>query len=528
MARLRAVFIASLLALCAVFALSLLVAVGTYAAPGQTDGVPRGPAFGVAGPVFGAPSHSDPLSPDSISRLASPITCTLTVTTTVDALGNNNSFATAQILASYNFLTLAQGNKDQQVLTQDDYFRLDNAIPGMVYIVEADPTGVGNYNLGLIAYDASFTPLITDTVPTDNNSAKIALQAANTGPYYFVVSQLTPVCGGTYDLTVTGPATPTSTPTRTPTPTGSLTPTGSPTRSPTPSSTGIVGADRFEPNFSFDNAGLIGLNVKYTNLNFVPWAGADPYERDNDFYQVWVKPGLLVTCETLDLGPGVDTNLILYDNNRNGLAGNDDRDRANGDFGSRVSYYVTYEGFLYLLIGQPFAVDPSQASAFTYSLQCFTGTGPTATPTNTRPPVTPPTPIPTNTPTPSPIPSNTPTLTPTPPFIQVRQLPTATPPGQRSVLLPLSLTVYYDLNGNGSPDSGEGVVGVSARVIDVATGQELLHGFTDEFGFASLTVNASGVVRLIVPYLNYSVVVQPSGSSVVLRIAPHSLPGAIP
>jgi len=38
------------------------------------------------------------------------------------------------------------------------------------------------------------------------------------------------------------------------------------------------------------------------------------------------------------LTPGTDTNLILYDNDRNGINGNDDVNRAGGDLSSSVSY----------------------------------------------------------------------------------------------------------------------------------------------------------------------------------------------
>ena len=87
--------------------------------------------------------------------------------------------------------------------------------------------------------------------------------------------------------------------------------------------------------------------------------------------------------------------------------------------------------------------------------------------------------------------------------------------------------------GNGGPwmgdqRPGDNLYTASTVAIDVATGQELTHGFTDEFGFASLTVTASGVVRLVVPYLNYSVLVPTTGSSIALRIAPHDLPETIP
>ncbi|HEY4690448.1 MAG TPA: hypothetical protein VIK33_14120 [Anaerolineae bacterium] len=362
--------------------------------------------------------------------------------------------------------------------------------------------------------------MLTNTETADGESAGVTLIAGNTGPYYFRVFQVSSFCsGGTYRLVVSNPTTATPTSTRTPTPTGSPTATGS-------AATPIPGADRYEPNFDFDRATSIALNVKYTDLNFAPWAGSDPKAPDNDFFKVWVKPGLLVTCETLELGPGVDTNLILYDNNRNGIGGSQDVDRAVGNFASRLSYYVTYEGWLYILIGNEYPIDPPSLGVnYTYDLQCVVGPGPTSTPTNTRVPV--PT-VPTDTPTPSPIPTDTPTLTPTPPFIQVRALPTATPQGMLSVLVPINLTVYYDLNNDNQPDPGEGVVGISARVIDVTTGQELAHGFTDQFGFASLTVNASGVVRLVVPYLGQSFIIQTAGSSVLLRIAPHDLPTTIP
>jgi len=528
MSRLRVTLAAGIVTFIAMFVLPMTLAALAQTTPAEAVALPQ---IGLLAQARnGAPAQNAPLSIETISRLSTPITCTLSTTTTADALAGNNSFASASILATYDLLTLAVGNSGQQVLTEDDYFRLDNAIPGLYYTVEAAPSGVANYNLGLIVYNSSLTAIITDTDQLNGNNAKVTLIAANSGPYYFVVSQLTPVCGGFYKLTTSPPATVTPTTTASPTPTGSATLTPSPTPL---GATPIPGADRFDnvlppsqPNWTFDFASSIALNVKYTNLNFAPSPSSDQKAPDNDYFKVWVKPGLLVTCETLELAAGADTNLILYDNNRNGIGGNDDIDRGSGNFASRVTYYTTYEGWLYALVGNVSPVDPPSIGAtYTYSLQCYLGSGPTLTPSPTRVPVTP---SPTHTPTPTPIPSLTPTLSPTPPFIQVRQLPTATPLGQASVLIPLNLTVYYDLNNNGSPDPGEGVVGISARVIDVATGQELTHGFTDEFGFASLTVTASGVVRLVVPYLNYSVLVPTTGSSIALRIAPHDLPETIP
>jgi hypothetical protein len=529
MRRPLAVFLAGLFAILAVFALSLLMASGASAASVAVSEGQRtaGPVFGSGrlpgDAVLGAPAHNEPGSILAVPPAQIILTCTTTITTPNSDVTNNFNIPSAAgvFLLPYNNLSLMTPGVPPgiSVTVQTQYFRLD-AVGGQHYLVSAQPNTGSSYNLNINVYDAGGTRVFTGTKPLSSLGISIDYVPQQTATYYFAIFHQGSNCppSGTYRLTVDGPAT------NTPTATGSPSPTGSATTA----ATAIPGADRYEPNFDFDRSTLIALNLKYTNLNFAPWSGSDPNSPDNDFYRVWVKPGLLVTCETLDLGPGVDTNMILYDNNRNGIGGSVDVDRAEGNFGSRLSYYVTYEGWLYILVGNEYPIDPpTLAVNYTYSVQCVTGF-PTSTPTRTPAPVTPSPVIPTNTPSPSPVPTLAPTETPTPLSFRVIQLPTATPLGQRTVLVPLSLTVYYDLNNNGNPDPGEGVVGISARVIDVTTGQELLRGFTDEFGFASLTVQASGVVRLVVPYLNYSVIVPTSGSSVVLRIAPHNLPGAIP
>lgn len=520
MFRLKALLVASLITLCALFAL-LAVAAG---APAAATGASSNPAA----PPLDVFEMGDPLSiGEIVPQQQSTVTCTLAATT-IDGLGfDNSSFATAAAVANYTNLALAPGAAAQQVPAANDYFRL-TAQQGLYYSVEARPNQITNYNLGIIVYNSTQTPILTDTNTLDNNAAKVVLIAPSGGLYYFRVFQIdgTVCSGGTYSL-IASEATATPTPTSTPTPTHTPTGTPSPTTSATPGSP-IPGVDRFEPNWTFDLAGLIAANQKEANLTFVPAPGTNPFEPDNDYYKMWVKPGELYTCETLDLSGFTDTNLILYDNNRNGLGGNDDIDRANGNKASRIRYYATYEGWLYILIGNVYPIEePNRdASKFTYSLLCSTGPGPSPTPSNTPLPVTI---LPSNTPTPSPTftPSSTPT--PTPPFFQVRPLPTVTPAGQPpSKLIPISLQVYYDINNNHAPDPGEGIVGISARVVDVTTGQELAHAFTDGFGFANLTVSAPGVVRLIVPYLSQSFIIQPSGSSVLLRVAPYNLPGTIP
>lgn len=169
--------------------------------------------------------------------------------------------------------------------------------------------------------------------------------------------------------------------TATPTLIPSLTPTLLPTSTPLPSPLATVdpfqspllpsGVDRFEPNNNFDQATTIGLSVKYDNLNFVQ-RDINSAEWDNDFFKVRVKPGMIVTCRTLDLSPGTDTNLILYDQSLNGINGNDDVNRAAGDLSSSVTYTVTYEGWLYVLVGEGFSRSPAEAQQTTYSLECST------------------------------------------------------------------------------------------------------------------------------------------------------------
>ncbi|MCS7349949.1 MAG: hypothetical protein RMM10_00310 [Anaerolineae bacterium] len=308
-----------------------------------------------------------------------------------------------------------------------------------------------------------------------------------------------------------------NTPTPVPTATGTPTPSPTPISPPTPTPAGSP--DAFEPNYDFDRATLIGLGAKYTGLNFVP---VTPGTEDNDFFKLWVKPGMRITCETTDLTPGTDTNLIVYDANRNGVAGNDDVNPQAGELGSRVTVITTWEGWMYLLVGQG---GRGIVYGSGYSLQCNVGLPPTATPTPTRtpPPITvvPPPPTATPFPTFTPIP----TATPTPVRLQVLALtPTPAPVGRR---IEVRLEVYYDANGSGSSDPGEGVVGLMAWLVSLRGGQVIARGVTDDEGQVILQGVAEGVVRLVIPYLG---VVRPveSGQSVTIRLNPISMPARLP
>jgi hypothetical protein len=472
-----------------------------------------------------------PVAAPQVGPFAAPdqIQCTVSVTTT-SSVPNNYTAGTAATVASYTGLALVQSptypissTQPAQVPAVDNWFILGNATPNFQYTFQADPDLGGNYNIGMEIYSGSpgALALVNSNVDTgDGNGAKITTAFSGLGPYYIRVFQISSYCSGSTYKLVYSYLPPTGTPTKTPT----LTKTVGP--SPTPYA-GAPSSDRFEPNNNFDSATTIGLNVKYPTLNFVQW-DVNSDEWDNDFFKVRVKPGMLVTCRTLDLTPGTDTNLILYDNTLNGINGSDDVNRAGGDLSSSVSYYVTYEGWLYGLAGEGFSRPVAEQAATGYSYECTIGTqftptpAPTATDSPDVPTRTPITPTPTETLIP------TPTLTPTPPFVKVEPLPTATSPGLPMSQVPVSLLTYYDANNSNKYDPGEGIVGISARVFDLTTGKLLVQGLTDETGRVAFTVSAPGAVQLVVPYLSFSDIILPSGKAVTVRVSGRDLPRAIP
>ncbi len=487
--------------------------------------------------AYASSARRNGLKNASVLAPSAGVTCTLSTTQTVGAQGNQ-SFGSATLLSNALGRSLVPQtdvppNTQVQVASFDEYFFM-NAIVGNTISVVMSPANAaaGNYDLGLAVYDGRGSappyPLLYLDENTNDFSASANFIAPFTGKIYFVVYQLnaaTQCTGGGYNIQFNN-ATPTPTTTLTPTPTGTIKPTATTGPTSTPYA-GSPNVDQFEPNNDFDSATTIGLNVKYTGLNFVQWV-YDPSTWDNDFFKVRVKPGMLVTCRTLDLTPGTDTNLILYDENMNGINGSDDVNRAAGDLSSSVSYYVTYEGWLYALVGEGFARPLAEQAKTGYSFQCVIDNqstptpGPTPTDLPNMPTRTPITPTPTETLTP------TPTMTPTPPFIRVEALPTATPAGLPLTKVPVSFLAYYDANNNNKSDPGEGIVGISARVFDLTTGQLLAQGLTDETGRVAFTVSAPGAVQLVVPYLSFSDIILPSGKSVNVRVSGRDLPRSIP
>jgi len=350
-----------------------------------------------------------------------------------------------------------------------------------------------------------------DRVAKDNDggggfASKAEWGSSYSDDYYYIrVTNLvdTSESEDTYDLTVSQIS---ESATSTPKPTSS---------GPTP----IPGADQFEPNFEFDLASTIATGVTY-QANFIPGvSGAE----DNDYYKIWIKPGLHFMCETLELAPGVDTNMIVYDGNRNGIGGNDDVKL--GEYRSRFAYFSTYEGWLYILVGHGGRLPASELEDSNYKIRCEMEVPGQATATSTPEPSSPQR-------TATPRPPSAPTATPpSPQDLTVRPLTTPTPapattPAPR--FIPISLLVYYDATEDSQPGAGEGIAGISAQAYDATTNQLLAQGFTDEQGNLEFTVSASGPVRVTVPFFGFSQLAAGEGASIYLRVPPQRLPGGEP
>jgi hypothetical protein len=327
-------------------------------------------------------------------------------------------------------------------------------------------------------------------------ASKYEWESSYDGYYYVRVTNLvTSGSEDTYDLTVAEIGSP-------------------PTSTPAPGATAVSGVDSCENNFDFDAACVIAPDKTYT-FNFLSPYGSGP---DNDFFKLWVKPGLLFDCATSDLAAGVDPNMIVYNNDRNAIGGNDDVEP--GNYNSAFSYYATYEGWLYLLVGTGDRT-PSDPRNSSYDLRCESRVPGAAT--ATRSPEATNTPRPGETAIPTRVP---PTPAPTSAALTVRKLTTPTPapattPAPRFV--PIDLLVYYDENGDRQPGAGEGVSGISAQAYEAATNQLLAQGFTDEQGYLEFSVSTQGPVRVSVPFFGFSqLVASQEGASIYLRVPPRA------
>lgn len=160
-------------------------------------------------------------------------------------------------------------------------------------------------------------------------------------------------------------------------------------------------------------------------------------------------------------------------------------------------------------------------------------------------PTTTPTPYPTSTSTPLPTSTVPSTLTPTPsPF------PSATPtlrPGSAGLPAAVDVVAYLDGNQNGAPDPGEGLRDVRVALLSVRTNSVQKTVGTNENGYARLEWTWAGRVRVALPDLHWSDLVDPydmvsasrprsdvwstaeDGSLYLeVRVLPATLPAVIP
>ncbi len=314
-----------------------------------------------------------------------------------------------------------------------------------------------------------------------------------------------------------------------------------PTATPTPTRVGQL--DTCEPNNTIGTACLIGTGATKSNMNFIPPEGMD---QDTDYYRLPVMPGVLYTCETTNLSPPNDTNIIFLDNNGNDFnpqLGNNNR--AVGDPSSLLSWYSTYQGNLFILVGPVNPPPYDETPLYTYDLVCnglaATPTPPPVPPTATAVWVAPPSSggvVPTFTPVafptfpPTPTPIDFANLAPTPvppPIIGFQPLPTATPIAAAQQTTTVQVTVYYDSNYNFTPELTEGIMDVAVELYDNSTGELLAFGYSNEAGVIRFdSIASSGAVRVEVSYLNYSQVVIGASSNILLRVEPRPLPSGIP
>lgn len=397
-----------------------------------------------------------------------------------------------------------------------DYYRFI-AVPGPLKI---EVIGTPGLDLTLELLDGTGAAITSANDPASPN-AVISLTVAAERYYAIHIANGT-AFEGFYELRVFNAAptaTPTPTSTTTPVPTGTLIPTATsvfPTNTPTPDQGGVP--DFTEPNFNFATAYRIAPGDRLTELNF----NSGSYgQQDNDFFVMAVRAGVSYTCRTDDLGPSVDSNLIIYHsaNVNDVVGGNDDQNTQAGQINSHLEFTARAEGDVYVLVGYkyPQTEDIRYPGRATYTLTCFASA---------------------STPTPTAITVSggnrasmlsTPRATPI--SIQLIQRPETTPTSTPPPIgmMTIDVLVAYDKNANKKVDPNEGTVGVSVRVLDAITNREMSHSFTNTTGAVRFIVATNAPVRVVIPFLNAAQDFRPGSLAQWTLLIPASIsPGLIP
>lgn len=465
-----------------------------------------------------------PVEPAEGSTTTPTLTPTLTLTPTAtpvcdDTYEPNEQLASGPVLMSnqpISDLTLApSGDIDYfQVWVKAGYhYQVDTAT------VDGVDTRIRLFN------DAGDLLSENDDYITGNPASRIKFQSSIDGWLFIAVDSLIPIEWGCrkYNISITDYTPPTPTPTLTPEPTSTV--TSAPTQTPAATNTPLPELyDAYEPNYDFDSATNIGVG-QVIELNFHTFPPGDS-GIDNDFFRLYVKTEQNLLIETQDLAGGVDTNLILYREDRSVIDGNDDCEL--GKLYSCLSWFPDYTGIAYLLVG-PVGVTPKSVSdaMLNYRLSVVDLAG--------APTITPPPGYGTDAPWPqTPTdPTEEPTKEPTPtkePQVDITTFslapPTPTPLPSQPVVV--EVTIYYDENDNKAPDINEGITGVNMQVLDGLSNRLIGQTFTNGQGHASIFTSTAQKVRVTIPYLGYSQTIGPPGKQFEIRVSPLQLPSLIP
>jgi hypothetical protein len=292
-------------------------------------------------------------------------------------------------------------------------------------------------------------------------------------------------------------------------------------------------------NFTWEAAAEIAVGEAVEGLTFgcPAWEAGRPECAVPDFFKLMVKPGSCYTAET-SVTPGIDTNLIVYSDQRDAaapLSGNDDR--APGDFSSAAVFCPGYAGTAYLLVGQVGNVaPPPPIGQRTYGLlvKIWAPTPPLAlTPTgadqaaapapsppaSAAPPDPPPGPADEQIPPPAvelpPTPSDVPLSGVLVEEITGRQTPA--PTGLPQIVAPLSILACYDRNLNQACDIDEGIAGLTVYVAVADSGELLGQAITDQSGRAQLTIRVAEQASLTISVPTFAAVQTVSARSPQIR-----------
>ena len=467
---------------------------------------------------------NDDASPTPTGNAATPIY--------VDIYEANNNIQTAYTIEVNNTAFCTSDNATLWPSGDIDFYKFW-AQAGSAYTVKTDNVDIG-LDTYLVLYDSNGNQLAeNDTASSTSLNSSITFSASTTGYHYMKVTNedASDPADKTYCAQVNEIA-------------GTSTPTPLPTGTSLPTTTPVPGADTCEDNASFSDACIIAPNEQIS-LNFVP-PSSDA--TDNDYFRMWVKEGWYYTCETTDLSGYNDTNMIMYDANQNGLAGNNDK--TYDDLGSLIGYQATYTGWIYLLVGPVVEVAYKDSYRYTYNLVCASDTS-TATPVPTNTIVytsgTGTGVVSTSTPTPTPaadvdalatlitqltrdaeIEGTQATATP-PANVSINILPTSTPYIPPAILADLSVVLFYDENNDNLPQVVEGIQDMPVFIYDGSTGQLLTLGYTNQAGTLRFSVSpTSEVLRISVPFLGISQIMSTSVNEILIRVAPNSLPSTTP